>query len=100
MQETIIDQIKPTPILKSRRCRILARLIAWGLSYGTYLCGAAVWYLYGLFYGVAALAVAYLLIGIVRAKLRNGSIPLTQQEYTYSDREIAAWLLSRELFCR
>jgi hypothetical protein len=99
MEETIIDQIEPTPTLKSRRCRLLAFLIAAGLSYGTYLCGAVVWYLYGLFYGIAALAVAYLLIGIVRAKLRNGAIPLSQQEYHYTDKAIAAWFLSRELLC-
>jgi hypothetical protein len=97
--ETIIDQIEPTPVLKSPRCRILALLIAWGLSYGSYLCAVAVWYIYGLFYGIAALAVAYLLIGIVRAKLRNSTIPRSQQEYAYTDRAIAAWFLSRELLC-
>lgn len=99
MEETIIEMREPTPTFKTRRCRLLAVVIAAALTYAPFAAALGAWYLYGLFYGVALLALAYLLVGIVRAKLRNSSVPPAQQELSYSDREIAAWFVSRGLFC-
>jgi len=36
-------------------------------------------------------------MGIIRSKLRNSVIPLTQQEYHYNDEAIANWYTAKRL---
>lgn len=99
MHDDIIDQIEPTPKLKKRECRFTALLITLGLRFGSFAVTGTVWYLYDLFFAVGALLISYLIIGIIRSKLRNSAIPSTQQEFQYSDSAIAAWYVSRRLLC-
>lgn len=100
MQEKPIEIIEPTPTLKSARCRAIAYAIAGALTF-TPLCAAGlVWYRFDLLFGAATFLITYLVTGIVRAKIRNGAIPLSQQEYHYNDRAIAAWYVDRTLLCR
>jgi len=99
MHENTIEIIEPTPVPKHRRCKILAALIAVGLTFGPYLTAVAVWYFYNLFFAAGAGLITYLVLGIVRSKLRNGAIPPAQQEYHYNDRAIAAWYVVRSLLC-
>lgn len=96
---TDIPMIEPTPTPSKLLCRIAAKLLGWLLSYGTYLLALLGWYLYDWFYGLAALLLGFVLFGILRAKIRNTSIPLQQQEYAYTDQAIAKWFVVRRLLC-
>jgi hypothetical protein len=97
--KTDIPLIEPTPEPLKPSCRIAARLLGWLLTYGTYLLAAGAWYLYDWFYAIAALLLGFVVIGIVRAKIRNISIPPAQQEYQYTDQAIAKWFVVRRMFC-
>ncbi len=97
--DDIIDLIESTPVLKTRRCKILSRLIAFCLTFGSVLLALGTWYLYNLLYAGAALIIGYLVIGIIRSKMRNSVIPRMQQEYHYTDRAIADWFVAKELLC-
>lgn len=81
----------PTPPTKS--CKVLHLLLSSFLSYGTYLITLIVWWLYNWYYALSALLLAFILIGILRSKLLHSSIPKVQQEFTYADKDIAAWYL-------
>ena len=91
--------LEPTPEPKQTKCRLLVFLIGSGLSYGTFVIALVIWFYYDFFYAFGVLVISYLVIGIIRSKLRNSVIPLTQQEYSYNDRAIAAWYVSKRLLC-
>lgn len=97
--QTDIPMIEPTPEPQKPLCRLAARGIGYFFSYGTYLSAAIAWYLYDLFYAAAALLLAFVVIGIIRAKIRNSVIPLQQQEYQYSDHAIGKWFVVRRMLC-
>lgn len=97
--KTDIPLIEPTPEPVKPLCRIWARLLGWTLSYGTYLLAAAAWYAYDWFYAIAALLLGFVVFGILRAKIRNISIPIGQQEYPYTDQAIAKWFIVRRILC-
>jgi len=96
---TDIPMIEPTPEPFKRSCRIAAHLLGWLLTYGTYILALLSWYLYDWFYAVAALLLGFVVFGILRAKIRNVSIPLQQQEYAYTDQAIAKWFVVRRMLC-
>ncbi len=96
-QEDYIEFIQPTPILHAKRCKLLAKTIALLLRFGAYIVAIMIWWQIDLFFGVVALGLAYLLIGIVRSKMRTLSIPHTQLEYNYSDEAIATWYAAKHL---
>ncbi len=99
INDEIIELIEPTPELKKKECKTFALLITIGLTYGSFIVAAIIWSMYDLFFAVGALLISYLIIGIIRSKLRNSAIPLTQQEYQYSDKAIATWYVARRLLC-
>jgi len=99
INDEIIEQIEPTPELKKKECKTIALLIALSLTYGPFVIAALIWYLHDLFFAVGALLISYLVIGIIRSKLRNSAVPLKQQEHQYSDNAIAIWFVSRRLLC-
>ena len=74
-------------------CKLLHLLLSNTLSFGIYIITAAVWFLYNWYYALSAFLLAYILMGILRSKLLHSSIPKVQQEFTYSDKDIAAWYL-------
>jgi hypothetical protein len=92
-----IPSIEPTPVVKNRRCKIFVYAISISLGYGPAVAAAVIWYKYDLFFAVAALLIGYIIFGIIRSKLRNSVIPTRQQEYQYSDKEIASWYVARRL---
>ena len=92
-----IELIEPTPKLKTKRCRVLARSIAAALFVTPLIVALILWYNYDLFIGIVGLGIAYLVIGIVRSKLRTLSIPPHQLEYNYTDSAIAAWFAAKRL---
>lgn len=90
-----IFNIDPTPTLPTRRCRLIARMMGWGLSYGNYVIALIVWWQSDWFIAIGALLMGYIVFGIIRSKLRNDSIPPAQREIPYNDYAIATWYLSR-----
>jgi len=93
----IMDLYTQTPIPPNKQCKLLHTLLSMFLSYGTYIITALVWFLYNWYYALSALLLAFVLIGILRSKLLHSSIPKSQQEFTYSDKDIAAWYLHRHV---
>ncbi len=87
--------IDPTPTLPTRQCRALAHLLGWGLSYGNYLVALFIGWQSDWFIGAGSLLLGFIVFGIIRSKLRNGSIPPAQRETPYTDYAIATWYLSR-----
>ena len=97
MQTDFINQIEPTPILKTKKCQIVSFMLRLFLQFSSYLFTALAWYFYDYFVGIATLLLWIIVIGIIRSKLRNSVIPLSQQEYHYNDKAIADWFTAREL---
>lgn len=90
-----IPEIEPTPTFKTKQCNWLVQIVAFKLTYMPLILTALVAYMVDLFYAIATLLISYLVTGIVRSYMRNNSIPKKQQEYSYSDKAIAAWFLYR-----
>ena len=84
-----------TPTLPNRGCKLLSFALANALHYGIYLITAAVWFIYNWYYALSAFLLAYIIMGILRSKLLHSSIPMVQQEFTYTDKDIAAWYLHK-----
>ena len=82
-----------TPQPPNQGCKLLHLLFTGFLSYGAVIIAIGVWWLYNWYYALSALLLAFILIGILRSKLLHSSIPKVQQEFTYSDKDIAAWYL-------
>ena len=95
--ETTLELITPTPKIHSKKCRFFTKILTYTLSYAHYGVALFIWWYYDYFYAIAALLLVYIFIGIIRAKLRNGVIPLHQQEYHYSDEAIAAWYMAYQI---
>jgi len=96
---TDIPNLEPTPEPATPYCRLLAQGLGLMLSYGTYLVGLLFWWIYDWFYAIAGLLAGFVVLGIVRAKIRNSAIPLQQLEYTYTDHAIAKWFIVRRMLC-
>lgn len=90
-----IFHIDPTPTLPTRKCRYIARILGWILSYGNYLIALLVWWKSDWFIAIGTLLLGIIIFGIGRSKLRNDSIPPSQREYPYDDYAIATWYMSR-----
>ena len=73
----------------------MARLLGWSLSFGNYAAALLVWWKSDWFISIGILLLGFILFGILRSKLRNDSIPVSQREYEYTDYAIATWYLSR-----
>jgi len=97
MQNNIIDMIEPTPKLHTKRCRLISFLLKIFLQFSIYALTLTVWYLFDYFIAFFTLLLSYLIIGIIRSKLRNSVIPIKQREYQYNDKGIADWYTAREL---
>ena len=97
MQTDFIEQIEPTPKLHSKKCKMIALSIRFFLQYFLYLFTAIMWYKYDYFIAIASLLLGFIVIGIIRSKLRNSVIPPSQREYQYTDQGIADWYTAREL---
>lgn len=94
-----IDEIRPTPIHKNMKCKVLSIGIRLVLQFFSITATLLSWYMYNFFIAVAVLMLSFVIMGIVRSKLRQSSIPATQQEYGYSDAQIASWVVN-QYFCK
>ena len=97
MPNNIINMIEPTPKLHSKKCKIISFFLKIFLQYTTITLSLSVWYLYDYFIAIATLVLSFIIMGIIRSKLRNSVIPLKQREYQYNDKGIADWFTAREL---
>ena len=97
MQTDFIDLIEPTPTLHSQKCKIISFILKLFLQFTTVLVGLITWYLYDYFLAIATLLLSFIIMGIIRSKLRNAVIPPAQREYQYNDQGIADWYTAKEL---
>ncbi|MCD4668482.1 MAG: hypothetical protein K8R44_07875 [Sulfurimonas sp.] len=99
MQNDYIDLIESTPELHSKKCKIMAFILKIFLQYTTFITALISWYFYDYFIAIAILLLTFIIMGIVRSKIRNSVIPLKQREYQYNDKDIADWFIAKELYC-
>jgi hypothetical protein len=97
MSDNFIEMIEPTPKLYSKKCRAISLSIKLFLQYTTVISGLTAWYLYDYFIALLVLVLSFIVMGIIRANLRNSVIPPTQKEYHYTDQGIADWYTAKEL---
>ena len=97
MKNDYIDLIEVTPILKTKKCKIVAFIIKVFLQFTPVIVALLVWYIYDYFIAGATFLITFVVIGIIRAKIRNSVIPISQQEYHYNDDAIAKWFSAKEL---
>lgn len=92
-----IDMIEETPKLNSKKCKLISMILRIFLQYGIYIVGLLTWLKYDYFIGIASFLLAFIIMGIVRAKIRNSVIPIKQREYQYNDQGIADWYTVKEI---
>lgn len=97
MQNDIIDMVEETPKLYSKKCKLISLALKLFLQYFIYVVSLIAWYKYDYFVAITTLLFSYLVMGIVRSKIRNSVIPFKQREYQYSDKEIAVWFSAKEI---
>ena len=97
MKNETLELIEPTPRLHSTKCKITAFSIRVFLQFTTLISALTAWYLYDYFIAVATLLITFIVMGIIRSKMRNSVIPPHQREYAYTDEGIAAWFTAKEL---
>ena len=97
MQTDFIELIEPTPILRTKKCKLISFLVRMFLQYTTFIAALLAWYIYDYFIAIAVLLLSFIIMGIIRSKIRNAVIPSKQKEYQYNDEGIANWYVSREL---
>ncbi len=97
MQTDYIEPIESTPILHSKKCKLISLITRVFLQSTTIVTALIAWYLYDYFVAIATLLLVFIVMGIVRAKIRNEVIPITQSEHHYNDKSIASWYTAKQL---
>ncbi len=97
MQNDFIDMIESTPKLYSKKCKLISLLLRMFLQFSIYIIAIISWYIYDYFIAIATLLLSFVIIGIVRSKIRNSVIPFKQREYQYNDKGIADWFTAKEI---
>lgn len=97
MQTDYINLLEPTPKLTSKKCKLLALALRLFLGYTTFLIAIIIWYFYDYFMAGGVFLVTFIIMGIIRSKIRNSVIPFNQREYQYNDQGIADWYVAKEI---
>jgi len=97
MKNDYIDLIEPTPVLHTKKCQFISLIIKLFLQFTPIIAALITWYLYDYFIAGATLLIMFVVVGIVRAKMRNSVIPPSQREYHYNDESIAKWFTAKEI---
>lgn len=92
--------MEPTPKLYSKKCKAIALLLKLFLQYTTFLVALISWYIYDYFIAGATLLLSFIIMGIIRSKIRNSVIPPKQREFQYNDKGIADWYTAKEICYR
>ncbi|MEA1920651.1 MAG: hypothetical protein U9N52_12485 [Campylobacterota bacterium] len=96
-ENDFIPLIEPTPIIHSKPCKVYTWLLMAALKSANPIAALLIWYRFDYFFAIASFLIGFVIMGIVRSKLRNSVIPLSQQEYHYSDDAIARWFMARRV---
>lgn len=97
MEDNFLELIEPTPKIEKKKCRVLVFIITFFLKFSTVIAALIAWYLYDYFIAGATLLITFLIVGIIRSKIRNEVIPLNQQEFHYTDNAIATWYVAKRI---
>ena len=97
MDNNFIDLIEPTPKLHSKKCKIISLCMRILLQFTTPFIGLLAWYMYDYFIAGASLLLTFIVMGIIRSKIRNSVIPIKQSEFQYNDQGIADWYTAKEI---
>ncbi len=97
MQTDFINLIEPTPKLHSKKCKLISFILRIFLQFTTFIVAALAWYIYDYFIAGAVLLLTFIVMGIIRSKIRNSVIPPKQREFQYNDQGIADWFIAREI---
>ena len=97
MQTDFINQIIPTPKLKTTKCKIVSFLLRIFLQFTSFIVALVTWYMYDYFIAAGLFFLSFIIMGIIHSKLRNSVIPKAQQEYQYNAKGIADWYTAHEL---
>ncbi|MDF1874549.1 hypothetical protein JHD48_02245 [Sulfurimonas sp. SAG-AH-194-I05] len=97
MNSDFIEQMEATPKLHATKCKCISALLRIFLQFTTFISAALAWYLYDYFIALATLLLTFIIMGIIRSKIRNSVIPPKQREFQYNDKGIADWYTAREL---
>jgi len=97
MQDDFIEMMEATPKLKSKKCKLISLFLKLALQTTTYITALVAWYMYDYFIGGAIFLLTFIVMGIVRSKIRNSVIPSAQLEHIYSDKAIADWYTAKEI---
>lgn len=97
MHTETIHLLEPTPKLHTKKCRLLAFLLRLFLQFTTFAIFFIVWFVYDFFLALLSLVLSFIIMGIIRSKLRNSVIPPKQREYQYNDKAIADWYSAKML---
>lgn len=92
-----IDEIEHPPIPTTIKCKSLILIVEFLLRFSTFLSAILLWYIYDYFIALSSLLLSFIVVGIIRSKLRNESIPFSQRERDYNDKEIAQWYVMKYL---
>lgn len=93
MSDTL-ELFQPVPKLKTKREKVYAILIALGLSYGHILIALLVWLESNWYIALSTLLLAFVVSGIISSKLLHLYVPRKQHEFSYSSKELAAWVIN------
>ncbi|WP_294966851.1 hypothetical protein [Sulfurimonas sp.] len=97
MENDFIEMMEPTPKLLSKKCKLISFLIRIFLQFSIYIIALIVWLIYDYFIAIATLLLSFIIMGILRSKIRNSVIPSKQREFQYSDQGIADWYTAKEI---
>ena len=97
MQNDFLEMIEPTPKIHSKKCRLISLALRILLQFSTILSTIIAWYIYDYFIAFFTMILSFIIVGIIRSKLRNSVIPVKQREYQYNDKGIADWYTARDI---
>lgn len=97
MQDDYIEMREDVPTLSSKRCKIISFFIRIFLQFTTFINALVAFYLYDYFIALLVLVLSFIIMGIIRSKISNSVIPITQREYPYSDKDIANWYTAKDI---
>jgi len=97
MENDFLEMIETTPKIHTTKCKIISLLIRSFLQFATISATLFSWYIYDYFIAFFTMVFSFLIVGIIRSKLRNSVIPVKQREYQYNDKGIADWYTSKVL---
>ena len=92
MQETI-ELFQATPKMSTFKTKFLHFILSNLLTYGSWSIALLMWWQGSWWMGLLALLLSHIIEGIVESKLMHAFIPMTQHEFTYKSKDIAAWVV-------